>query len=1117
MKNYFYFHRSFIFYKRTQIFRVMKIGLMLLLVSMGSIYASAYSQNREITLNATNISLKEVIKQIEKQSDYTFFYNEDYIDLSQVVSFTANKKDIAVVLNSLCSQAKLNCKFMENNLVVITSESEQKQPKVSGKVTDQNGQPVVGVTVSIKGTSKAVLTDANGNFSIQLTDKKATLVFSFIGFITQEYKLTGESTVNIALVPSVQALDEVVVVGYGTQKKGNLTGSVSSVKSDKLTIAPLASTVNTLVGTLPGLVSIQNSGLPGSDAANLSIRGFGNALVIVDGVESSFSDIDANQIESVSILKDGSASIYGARAGNGVILVTTKRGIDQKPTITLNSSYTLQGVTEMIHPASSGQRSQMEREAYLQSGQPEANAPWSADAVTKYFAGNDPAYPNTNWFDYVFRPWAPQQNHNISIRGGSEKIKYFGFFGYTDQETMIKRNGGNYSRYNAQSNIDATITKNLSMTLDINAAFENRLFPIRGLQNGGFLWQDYYSTRPWYPATLPDPTKVAWGGIDVGSIATTSNIDLMGYNLNKGSDLRGTFILDYNVEKIKGLKVKALINYLNNETYGKSFYKPISFYTYNPTTQVYAVAASYTQSQVTESMYRGNVLTQQYSLNYENTFNKIHHLSALALFESTDYHDNNFNATRVNLLTPAIDQLFIGSTTGMGNNGSASEMGRISYVSRINYSLMDRYLIETTLRADASAKFPSNNRWGYFPSVSLGWIISQEGFLKSQKTLDNLKLRASYGQSGNDAVGNFQYLAGYSVRGNSILDNAAQPGLYSTGLANPYLTWEKMTIYNVGLDFSFLNRKFYGTGDAFYRLRNGIPATRVTSLPSTFGSSLPPENINSLDNRGFEINLGTSNSIGALSYDISGNISWSRSKWVHYEEPVYTDPDQKRIYQSSGQWTDRVMGYVSDGLFTSQDQINALKYVYSDLGSNAPLRPGDVIYKDLNGDGKLDWKDQKDIGKGTVPHWIYGLNGTIRYKDFDFTGLFQGAFGYNTLVNLTMYPNSIEYDLRWTSQNNNPNALISRLGGSSTNGYTSDYRYKATSYIRLKSASIGYDIPKRILNKTGINKLRFYFAGTNLLTISSLNKYGIDPEIPSGTIMYYPQQRTLSLGLSASF
>ena len=342
-------------------------------------------------------------------------------------------------------------------------------------------------------------------------------------------------------------------------------------------------------------------------------------------------------------------------------------------------------------------------------------------------------------------------------------------------------------------------------------------------------------------------------------------------------------------------------------------------------------------------------------------------------------------------------------------------------------------------------------------------------------------------------------------------------GLISTGLANPDLTWEKIKISNLGVDFSFLNRKLYGEIEAFYRQRLGIPATRITSLPSTFGASLPPENLNSINSKGFELNLGTAGKMGEVSYDVSGNISWSTSKWDHFEEPEYTDKDQKRLYQQSGQLIDRNVGYLSDGLFTSQSQIDQLNFD-QDLQGNKTLRPGDVRYKDVNGDGKLDWKDQVEIGKGTIPHWMFGFNTTLKYKNFDFSALFQGAFGYYTYVNLasTMAASTFYYDQRWTTTNKDPNAIIPRLGGAGTNGFFSDYYYKKSGYIRLKSASVGYSLPKQWLNKIAFSQVRIYAAGTNLLTFSKLSKFGIDPEAPN-VGWYYPQQRTISFGVNASF
>jgi TonB-linked SusC/RagA family outer membrane protein len=457
----------------------------------------------------------------------------------------------------------------------------------------------------------------------------------------------------------------------------------------------------------------------------------------------------------------------------------------------------------------------------------------------------------------------------------------------------------------------------------------------------------------------------------------------------------------------------------------------------------------------------------------------------------------------------------------MVNSGDASEMGRKSYVSRLNYSYKEKYLLETTLRADASAKFPSNKRWGYFPSISAAWVISQEKFMKNISILDFLKLRASYGESGNDAVGNFQYLSGYNLSvfpyGGTYLFGPSNslPALVSSGLANPDLTWEKITIYNAGIDFSLWKRKLVGEGDVFYRTRTGIPASLITSLPSTFGSALPPVNLNSLNDRGFEVKLGTEGKVGDIYYNLKGNISYSRSKWDHFEEPEYADSNQNRIFKNSGRWTDRSYGYISDGLFTSQSEIDALKFNQDGQG-NKSLRPGDIKYKDINGDGVLNWKDQQEIGKGNVPHWMTGLNTELKYKNFNFSALFQGAFGYYAYV-VVPSNSSIEYDLRWTQTNNNANALMPRLGGAATNNYVSDYYYKKAGYVRLKTASLGYDLPSSLLSKIKCSQFRIYIAGTNLITLDKLQKYGIDPEAPSGFGgSYYPQQRTITVGLNIS-
>ncbi len=997
--------------------------------------------------------------------------------------------------------------------------ARQQAVTLTGKVTDTDGKALPGVSILIKGTTQGTATDIDGKYSIHVKTGQ-TLVFSFIGYKTQEVVYNGQKTLNLVLKEETTTLGEVVAVGYTTQRKATISGSVATVKSEKLAVAPIASASNSLAGKLPGLISLQSSGQPGYDQASLSIRGFGNALVIVDGVESDFNNIDVGEIESVTILKDASASIYGSRAGNGVILVTTKRGANEKPTINLNMSYTLQGITMMPKPASAGQFAEMKAEAWLQSGKPPDQVPYTEEEIQKYYDGTDPLYPNTDWYDYLIRDWAPQQNYSMSVRGGSNRIKYYGYVGYLNQETIWKRNGGNYGRYNFQSNLDARITDNLKLRFDMTYIYENRAFPWRP-QNSD-VWQDFWNTWPIYPATLPDQTKISYAdGAGTGGAHVTTNRAISGYSDTKTHNLKGTISLNYSFDKfMKGLSAKAFVNGVQSFTGNKHFTKPVDFYTYDPESDTYTLAGSLgKKASMTQRRGQSRVITGQFSMMYDNQIAPNHHLTALALYEVIDYYSDYISVYRRDFLTPSIDQLFAGSTEGMTNYGAASEMGRKSYVGRINYSYKNRYLVETILRADASAKFPPSRRWGYFPSVSVGWRLSEEPFMQKLDKLDNLKMRLSYGRSGNDGVGNFQYLSGYKLGHLYILNNQVLQGLVSTGLPNPDLTWENISVYNAGLDFSFFNKQIYGSGDVFYRIREGIPATRITSLPSSFGASLPPENINSLNNRGFEFQLGTSGNTHGLTYDINGQLSWSRAQWMHYEEPEYDDPDQKRIYKNSGRWTDRQYGYISDGLFTSQEEIDALDFDQDQQG-NISLRPGDIRYVDVNKDGILDWKDQVEIGKGVVPHWMVGFNVSLSYRNFDLYTLFQGAFGYYNYVTLLHgnVPPAIMYDLRWTEENNDPHASVPRLGGAATNNLVSDFYYKKAGYMRLKNMSLGYNLPKHWLESANIEKVRIYFSGVNLLTFDKLRKYHIDPESPSGRAgYYYPQQRTLSFGIDMSF
>lgn len=1010
-------------------------------------------------------------------------------------------------------------------LIGMVFQVSAQQQTVTGTVKDADGLEIPGASVTIKGTTRGTITDGLGNYSINV-DQGETLVFSFIGYGTREVAYSGQPSLDIVLELAAEELEELVVVGYGTQKKESVTGSIASVKSDELTVAPFTSTSNALAGRLPGLVSKQETGQPGADAANISIRGFGAALVIVDGIIADLNSLDPSQIESVTILKDASAAIYGIKGGNGVILVTTKRGFEGKPVFTLNSSRTWQGITAMPKTPSAGQFAEMRRESHLNSGLPEVIAPFSEEEIAKYYAGDDPQYPSTDWYDELVRDWAPQRQHNLSVQGGADKVSYYGFLGYMNQETMWKNNGGEYTKYNLQSNVDVQILDNLSMRIDIASSMELRKYPWRPMDPGNIgVWSDFWNTEPIFPASFPDKSKISFAE---GNAHVTSNRERAGYNDADAYNIRTAFTLDYDFKLISGLKAKAFFVYNQYHNTSKVFMAQTDSYKYNYELDEYQLAGHWGgEGQLQMGKSESRNITANLSLNYARTFGNEgeHDIRVLALYEALDNRGSWFGGSRTGFMSNELDYMYAGSTNGMGISGAANENGMISYVSRLNYEYRHKYLFETTMRLDASSYYAEEYRQGFFPGFLLGWRLSEEAFMQNMSFLDNIKIRATYGTSGDlgwdTGLRPYAYLNAYKINQNFtyMLDGEPQLGLYPLGLPNPSLTWLEMTTYNVGLDFSLFNHKLYGEVDGFFRIRDGLPAVRTSAFPSEFGATLPEENLNVDNTRGFELLLGSKGNRGSLNWNVSGNISWSRTKWEHFEESSYTDPDQIRLYQNTGQWFDRVPIYVSDGIFTSQDQIDALDFDQDQQG-NITLRPGDIRYVDSNGDGLLDWRDT-EIKEGTMPHWMSAINVNLHYKGFDFTALFQAAFGYYYLIDLLgtgkVLP-QIVYEERWTEENNDPDAIIPRMGGSWANGLPSDFNYIQSGYLRLKTTSLGYHLPKGLMNRINLQDVRVFVSGVNLLTLSKLNKYDIDPEAPPGSSgRYYPQQRTITIGTTIKF
>ena len=1006
------------------------------------------------------------------------------------------------------------------NAISVAHIAPQQQGRQSqGRVIDEQGNPIIGATVTQKGTTNRTVTDADGYFTLQVP-LGAALVISYVGYDVQEVK-SGRH-INVVLKESDNLLNEVVAVGYGVQKVGTVTGSVSQIKSDKITVAPIGNVTNALGGQLPGLITKQESGIPGQDDAALYIRNFNAPLIIIDGVEASLSALDPNQIESISILKDGAASIYGARAGNGVILVTTKRGVAGKMRVEANASFSWQGSSHVIKPATSAQRAQYLNDVWIYGGNDPSGAPYTDEEIELFKKGTDPNYLNTDWFAASVRSLAPMQNHNVSLSGGTDKLKYFSYFGYGRQETLLKTNGGRYEHMNIMTNVDVEIAPRLTASVDLKYYKQQRLYPAAcdGMSTPDNFWRDMiYAADPQYPLSLPDKTKLAYAGITYGSPIYGTNIELSGYqNLKKNiTAVHGG--LKYESKFVPGLDARGYVTYTHTEDGSKVFKKQQSFYTYNAETGEYTFSRK-SQDPMRMSMSNSddNHTNMQLSLNYNRTFKEAHTISVQAIYEYDLFRNTGFNGSREGFKSYVLNEFFAGDPSTSNIASGSASVGRVSWIGRLNYNYKDRYLFEGILRADASSRYAKGSRWGYFPSVSVGWNVANEPFMKPLKMVDLLKVRLSYGASGDDGIANFAFLTVYFSDNSYTFGNSLTSGLLATGLPNPNLTWEKMAITNLGIDYGLWNRKLYGSFDMFRRHRTGIPGQRSSSVPSTFGANLPVENLNSINTDGFEFSMGTAGSISGFSYDVSANISYARAK---YDQAKFTDPDQDRLYRLEGNYTDRRFGYVFDGLFTSQEEIDNWDCTYDILNNdNKTLRPGDAKYKDLNGDHVINWRDQKEIGKGTTPHWMYGINFKFSYKGFDLQGLFQGAWGYTTYVVLDGCETELKYKSMWREDNNDPRAYTPRPGGiASVNWLYSDYRNHNTSYLRLRDVALGYSLPKSVVMRWGLERVRFYVAGTNVFTLSNLNKYGVDPEMSEGHYagIGYPQQYTFSFGVNLSF
>jgi TonB-dependent starch-binding outer membrane protein SusC len=992
---------------------------------------------------------------------------------------------------------------------------------VRGKVSGEAGEALPGVTVLLKGTtSNGTVTNVNGQYELSVPDGRGTLIFSFIGYQNKEVPINNQTALNVTLAPDTKALQEVVVVGYGEQKKETITGSVSSVKGTEVTKSPSINVTNNLAGRLPGLTAVGSSGEPGYDGATLRIRGvntFGNAspLVVVDGVPGrSLERIDPNTIESISVLKDASAAIYGAQAANGVILVTTKRGKTGKPTVTASFNQGYGRPTRLPAMADAAEYATLLNEIDQYAG----NAPrFKPEDIQQFQNGADPwGHPNTDWFKEVLKPWSGQNQGNVSVSGGSDNMKYFVSLTSRSQDGFYYNSGTKYNQYDFRSNVDGNITKNISLAVDLSGRMEDRNFPTR---SAGSIFRSVMRGKPNMTAYWPDGTPGP--DIEYGDNPVVISTKATGYDRDKRYVFNSNTKLNIVIPWVEGLSVTANAAIDKGVRFNKTFYTPWYLYSWdgksmdaNGKPVLIKGKKGFEDPRLNQYMEDNQNILVNGLLNYSRTIQENHGVKFLIGAERITGKGDNFSAFRRNFISTAVDQLFAGSVDQYtSNNGSGYSNARLNYFGRVNYDFKNKYLAEFVWRYQASYIFEQSSRFGFFPGLSLGYVVSEEDFWKKALApVTYFKLRASYGETGNDLINPYQYLALFQKNNLAFVSNGGasfHQALYEDVVPNSGVTWEKAIQRNVGVDANFLNDKLTVTADYFNNLRSNILWQRNAAIPMSAGFVPPRENIGKSGNKGFDFSVNYNNSLNDFTYQVGLNGGYAKNRIIFWDE----NQNVPEYQFSTGRPIGSPLYYKSIGIFKDQAAVDAYPHW-------AGARPGDIRFEDVNGDNKIDANDRVRLEKGDVPTWTGGFTLNLGYKGFDVSALVQGAAGavrYNTTESgeIGNFLQSF-YDNRWTPEN--PDASGPRTFNRSNEYWVSQgntYWLNKTDYVRLKNIELGYTLPA-ITQKWNIQKARIYVNAFNLLTYSPDYK-DFDPELSSGSGQGYPLQKIVNGGVSLTF
>jgi len=1127
----------------------MKLTTLFLVVSLFQVHANSYAQKNKISLDLENVTILTIFSEIEDISEFRFLFETGPIDLERKISIKVNNKKIVDILVLLFEGTNVDYKIRDRQIILTNEAVKIAEPEpnlpadfsiknrvlqqqVSGTVTDAKGIPLAGANILEKGTTNGTQADFDGNFSIGVNSQNATLLVSYIGFASAEVEINGQSTIDVQLTESAAGLDEVVVVGFGTQKKLNLTGAVSSIQSEDLENRPITSASQALQG-VQGVYINQVGGQPGNDGATIRIRGVGtlnnnDPLVLVNGIEFPINDLNPDDIESITVLKDAaSAAIYGSRAANGVVLVTTKKG-SEKSQISYSTSVGIQEVISLPNVVKDPiQWFELYSQAQRNFGVSENALVFPQSLIDEYREGmqrNPFTYPNNDWYDIMFDPAFIQQ-HNLRLTGGSEKSTYALSLGVLDQNGVLR--GTDASRYNTNFTINSEMNKTISIGGTFNFSYKERDEPVGGISE---TMQMIFKAQSYHPTKLEDGNY----GMNFFDIPGHRRYRHPLVLTDEGdTDIRNLKIFLNAFAEVKlplNIVYKLNIGFTSENERQKRFTPQITLFdskTKLPT-QIQAggnpfVSIGNRERGVNQNDRESTNLTVFNTLKWNKFFTDETELSILLGNSYERFGTSFFTASNEGYLGNNLFELNAGSTNPFVL-GSTFDNSLIGYFGRANYVWDNKYLVEANFRYDGSSRFAQGNKWGFFPSVSAGWRLNEENFLKEVEWLGQLKLRGSWGQLGNERIGFFQYLDLISPGQDYIFGNNLTPGTAVLVDNDDGISWETTTISNIGLDASFLAGKLTASMEYFDKTTEDV--LRPVGIPSQVGSlGGPVRNIGTIENEGIEIALGYRNSVGNFRYDISGNVTHITNRVVDLGgeiilEDFSSDGRGPFNITQEGQPINQFLLFQADGLFQSQEEIDAHPFQGSDT------RPGYIRYKDIDNNGVIDLNDRQADGN-SIPEFTYAFNINLGYKNWSLNTFWQGVEGVQTYNNHvsgvpfwfgTSLPVGWAND-SWTPQN--PDAsfpILTRYQDTQGTLFRpSDYWLLDASYLRLKNIQLTYDFNPGVLEKLGMSRLSIFCNAQNLLTFTSLEDFDPETDLIGNDFFNYPTTKIYTFGLNVSF